>query len=309
MLSTIHLDLDFEAQGTFTAPAFAGSMLRGAFGAALKRTVCVMRLRDCDGCPLERACIYTTVFETRPPAEAGVMRLYERAPQPFILEAPETDQTDAPTQRAPGSILAMSVRLFGEAARAAPFVLRAFEDAGQRGFGAARTPHVLIEARDGAGATVWRKGGAFTPVRPSAATPPPLPNRTRWRLVTPMRLKRDGKLLTPDTLTAADLAMAVVRRLGLLATFFGDRPVEMDFKALKAAAQNARLEARALQWREVVRRSSRQNATLSMGGIVGEATVDLGGDERLAAALAWAPLIHVGKGASMGLGRVALDAT
>jgi len=175
MLSTIHLDLDFEAQGTFTAPAFAGSMLRGAFGAALKRTVCVMRLRDCDGCPLERACIYTTVFETRPPAEAGVMRLYERAPQPFILEAPETDQTDAPTQRAPGSILAMSVRLFGEAARAAPFVLRAFEDAGQRGFGAARTPHVLIEARDGAGATVWRKAA------PSRLSGPVRRPRRRYR--------------------------------------------------------------------------------------------------------------------------------
>lgn len=304
MLNSVSLTLEFQALAPFNAPAYAGSMLRGAFGAALKRTVCVMRLRDCEGCPLERACVYTTLFETRPPVEAGVMRLYQRAPQPFVLGASGTPP-DAPTvRRAPGERLVVSVRLFGDAVGAAPFVLRAFKDAGQRGFGSARTPHALMVARDGSGTTVWRKGGAFAPVRPDKTIPAPLPDRTRWRIITPMRLKREGKLLTPDTLTAGDIVMAVVRRLGLLATFFGDKPVDMDFRALKAAARQSRLDEATLSWRELVRRSSRQKATLSMGGIVGDTVVDLGGDAGLAAALAWAPLIHVGKGASMGLGRV-----
>lgn len=308
MLSRVHIHIDFEAQGAFAGPAFEGSMLRGAFGAALKRTVCVMKLRDCAGCPLERACIYTTVFETRPPDDAGVMRLYERAPQPFTLGIPNAAGDDAPIRRAEGEVFHVSMHLFGDAARATPFVLRALEEAGQRGFGPGRIPHAMIEARDGAGSVVWRRGGAFAPIRPEREIPPPLPNRTLWQFASPLRLKRDGKLLRPETLTAANLIMATVRRLGLLSTFFGEAPPTLDFKALKAAAQHARLYHVALNWREVVRRSSRQNATLSMGGLVGEVTLDLGGDVGLAAALAWAPIIHVGKGTSMGLGRVEIAA-
>jgi hypothetical protein len=45
------------ACGAGRFPAFPGSAWRGAFGHALKRTVCVMRLRPCAGCPLERSCI------------------------------------------------------------------------------------------------------------------------------------------------------------------------------------------------------------------------------------------------------------
>ena len=290
--------LEFEAAGPWRPPEFPGSMLRGAFGSALKRLACVMRLRDCSGCPLEFACVYTSIFETRPPPGAGVMTRYDRAPHPFVLvvgldEAGESGR------------LSVGVRLFGEATRAAPFALRALEDAAARGLGASRTPFRLVAAGpEGERPTPWT-GGTWLPARPRNA-PPPWPETTHVRFATPLRLKRDGRLLTPETLTGPDIAMTLVRRLGLLATFFGRDGAGLDFPSLKAAAARVRLLEPKVVWRDLFRRSSRQNARLGIGGVVGSARLDLGPDETLRRVMAWAPVLHVGKGASMGLGRVEL---
>lgn len=305
MLPRLGFSLHFEADRPFHGPAFGGSMLRGAFGAALKRTVCVMRQRDCTGCALEHACIYTTIFETRPHPDAGLMRRYERAPHPFVLAvAPPVSEK---TQRNDKGALIARLRLFGDAGKALPFVLKSFEEAGRTGFGAARVPHKLAFVSHDDGDVIWRSGENFKPVKSDDSTPPPLARVTRWRFISPVRLKREGKLVGAEQLEGHDLCMAVVRRLGLLTGFFGAGPLSADFAALKVAALRARITARTLEWHELRRFSARQHMELGMGGLIGELTLDHGGDPELAAALAFAPLIHVGKGATMGLGEVQID--
>lgn len=37
-------------------PEYAGSMIRGAFGNALRRTACMTHQSDCKSCPLYRTC-------------------------------------------------------------------------------------------------------------------------------------------------------------------------------------------------------------------------------------------------------------
>lgn len=293
-------DLELEAREPWRAPEFSGSMIRGAFGFALKRLVCVMRLRACDGCPLEHACVYTTLFETRPPPGAGVMTRYERAPHPFVFVVGLDD--GGPVIAGPAR-LRIGLRLFGDAMRAAPFALRALEEAAERGLGAARTPFRLISAGEEGASPAPHVGEAWRPLRPRPA-PSPFPDRVDLRFVTPLRLKKDNRLVTPDTLTGPDIAMNAVRRLGLISGFFGGGTEGMDFPALKRAAGAVRLVDKRLQWRDLVRRSSRQDARLGIGGVVGEARLEVGDDPALAKALAWAPLLHVGKGASMGLGRI-----
>jgi hypothetical protein len=299
--------LEFESTGPWREPAFAGPMLRGAFGYALKRLVCAMRLRDCDGCPLEHACIYTTLFETRPTPGSGLMTRYDRAPHPFVLvidspiEGPREGAAFAPAR------LQVGLRLFGEAVRAAPFALRALEEAGARGFGPSRTPFRLLGVAEEGEAAAPSYDGAWPPARVRPA-PPPAAARTRLRFLTPLRLKRENRLVTADALTGPDLAMQAVRRLGLIASFFAGGAQGMDFPALKRAAQTARLTDARLVWRDLTRHSSRQNTRLGVGGLIGEATLEIGDDPGLAAAIGWAATLHIGKGASMGLGRVTLDA-
>lgn len=296
MLEWTSTVLCFEAEGPWRTPEFTGSMLRGAFGAALKRLVCVMRLRECTGCPLEHACVYTTVFETRPRPGTGVMTRYDRAPHPFVIVV--ALDADGAAGR-----LTVGMRLFGEATRAAPFVLRALEEAAIRGLGPGRTPFRLVATGAEGEELRPHASGAWLPEPPRPA-PDAWPERTAMRFVTPLRMKQDGRLLGPETIDGPTLVMALVRRLGLLATFFGRGPVEMDFPALKVAAQQARLFERRLAWRDLFRFSSRQDARLAIGGIMGEAVLDLGSDQTLRRLMGWAPILHLGKGASMGLGRV-----
>ncbi len=305
MLPRLNLSLHFEPDRPFHGPAFAGSMLRGAFGAALKRTVCVMRQRDCTGCALEHACIYTTIFETRPMLDAGLMRRYERAPHPFLLAVAPPVSEKMP--RVNNGMLVARLRLFGDAGKALPFVLKSFEEAGKAGFGAARVPHRLDFVSREDGEVIWRSGESFKPVKSDVSAPPPLARITRWRFISPVRLKREGNLVGAGQFEGPDLCMAVVRRLGLLTGFFGDGPLSVDFAALKTAALRTRITAKSLEWHEIRRYSARQHMELGMGGLIGELTLDHGGDLELAAVLAYAPLIHVGKGATMGLGEVQIE--
>jgi hypothetical protein len=68
-------------------PAFSGSTLRGAFGFALKRAVCVMSHRDCPRCLVRSRCIYPYVFETSAPADSKLAH-QQNAPHPFTLDPP-----------------------------------------------------------------------------------------------------------------------------------------------------------------------------------------------------------------------------
>ena len=60
-----------------------GSTLRGGFGAAFRRIVCVIRDKECSDCLLKGKCVYSCIFETPPPADTTVMRKYEAAPVPL----------------------------------------------------------------------------------------------------------------------------------------------------------------------------------------------------------------------------------
>jgi hypothetical protein len=58
----------FSMQDELRLPEFSGSLLRGQFGASLRRVACMTGLPECPGCPLYRTCPYPAIFETPPPA-------------------------------------------------------------------------------------------------------------------------------------------------------------------------------------------------------------------------------------------------
>lgn len=87
VLDVARYRLHLRAREATTLPPFLGSTLRGAFGHALKRSVCIMRPRDCAQCLVADQCIYPYLFETLAPP--GLPRSgYQQAPHPFILSPP-----------------------------------------------------------------------------------------------------------------------------------------------------------------------------------------------------------------------------
>ena len=61
---------EWRATRSMRLPDYAGSMLRGAFGHALRKLACMTKQKECDGCSLIASCPYPAVFAPVPPVVA-----------------------------------------------------------------------------------------------------------------------------------------------------------------------------------------------------------------------------------------------
>lgn len=301
--------LTFQATEAIGLPAYAGSAWRGAFGHALKRTVCVTRLNDCSSCMLYRSCAYPYVFETPPPPTSAKMRKYKAAPHPFVLHVEERS-----VALQPGETTVLGLTLIGRTNAHLGYVLHAFERAGKDGIGKGKGRMSLDEVRQEAnpgGAewrTIYRRDGVLEPVRATAAVSPPRPSgAVKIHFHTPLRLKREGALVRANDLRFSDLFSSLLRRVSMLSYFHGDHPLETEFAALTAAARTVRFVASDLAWRDWTRYSSRQRTTMQLGGIVGMAALDASGLEPFWPYLWLGRFIHAGHNTSMGLGRYSIE--
>lgn len=288
--------------------AFGGSAWRGAFGHALKRVVCAMRLRPCAGCPLIDGCAFPALFDGHRPASqaapiapAGIDLLAV----PYVFAADHRGEIAF----AAGDAVSTTVTLVGSANARLVYVVRAMAEAGLAGLGPARARLELarVEALDAldatAGTPVHDGGAQCRPVPPHSPAAAPPGRRVELELRTPLRLRLAGDLVTPENFRPAQLIVAAIRRVSSLVALYGAGPIAADYAALKRAADVATLEAGALRWQEQTRFSARQRATMQMGGLVGRCRIDLGpGADALGPWLGLAQWVGAGKGASMGLG-------
>lgn len=294
------LRLHFRLDAPPSLPAYAGSAWRGAFGHALKRAVCVVPGPACGDCPLYRGCAYSYVFETPPPPDSAKMRKYEAVQHPFVL-APEPAPDEAS--------YVLGVTLFGRGAQYLPHVVHALSKAGEGGVGKRRQPFRLerVEQAGGDDLSQWRDifrpGRPLTPLPAAPPAPPPPPAAFGLSLLTPLRLRREEVYVAAEDFQFADCFGALLRRISMLTYFHTDTPLEADFAGLAQAARAVPLAGKRLVWRDWERYSSRQKTTMKMGGLMGEFLLD-----GRAAAAFWPYLwlgqwTHVGKAATMGLGR------
>ncbi|HRD50960.1 MAG TPA: CRISPR system precrRNA processing endoribonuclease RAMP protein Cas6, partial [Candidatus Contendobacter sp.] len=290
--------LRFIAQETVRLPAYAGSAWRGVFGRALKRLVCVTREPACPPCLLYRSCVYPYLFETPPDPAAGKLRKYPAAPHPLVV------RPGPGGVHAAGDAVTVDVLLFGHGNRHLPYVLHAFAQAGQRGIGQdngrLELDQVTQQTPDGGWQAIYRPGCALQPLPPTMIEPPPGPARLTLTLETPLRLRQAETLLGPDAFQFGALFANLLRRISLLTTFHTDTPLEIDFADLSRAGWTLRHHAARLRWHEWARYSSRQDALIQMGGLIGAIELDGVGLEPFWPYLWLGQWTHAGKGAVMG---------
>ncbi|MCS6891304.1 MAG: CRISPR system precrRNA processing endoribonuclease RAMP protein Cas6 [Acetobacteraceae bacterium] len=284
------LDFTFVPHATMVVQSYPGSAWRGAFGHALKRIVCAMRLRPCDGCALSAVCIHPAFFG------GGAA---EEASRPFIL-CPDRAPRDGLLRA--GRPFRLRLTLLPSAAAVAPYAVRALLAAAENGLTARRVPLICTDMRDGATGRPFDPSG-FLP-EPAGQACPPAPAAVRLRFTTPLRIRLRGDLLTGDSLSPQHLVAASARRLRLLGFALPEGAAE----AAQAEAGNLRFDDPRFGWLETTRFSSRQNTAMQMGGIVGEAKLDLRQAPHAWPLLWAATVLHLGKGASMGFGRIEAEA-
>ncbi len=325
-LPHLRLRISLRSLGVARLPEFTGSMLRGAFGHALKRSVCSMGAEQaCETCRLRHDCSYARIFESpiEPDAPGGVppfLRGLPRAPHPYVFEP-----HPSPRDLSSGGELIFDLLLLGRAIEHQARVLLAIERMGKTGLGAGRVPFELARVATvnapgdrNLGTLLFDRGTwATTALQPGRPLPSsPLPGRAeergriRLRFETPLRLFSQGNLVAPDDLRLFTLAM--VRRHLELAHFEAATASERDaidwgFRPLLDAASALRIVGKHLVFQDCARYSHRQDRKISLGGHVGVMTLE-GDLAPLAPLLRSAEVLHVGKGAVFGMGRITLEA-
>lgn len=295
--------LEWRATAPIRLPDYAGSMLRGAFGHALRQVSCMTKQTDCRGCPLLGTCPYPAIFAPPPPSRHSLQQ-FSAIPAPYVIEPPPWGAHVIQ----PNAALVFHIVLIGRGLAELPLILLAWRRALARGIGPGdgraeleRVVHCGEESE-----REIHRPNQGTLLRHDATVAVPMADRdgldttVRLNFHTPLRLQENGRALPPSRLCARVLLMALVRRTSLLSEFHGQGHAPCDFAALRRDCEGL-TETRRLQWQDWTRFSSRQQQAMALGGVVG--TWDLHG--RMGSFLPFLKLgqwLHVGKEAVFGLG-------
>lgn len=273
--------LELSPQRPIMHAEHAGSMLRGAFGHALKAIAC--------RCPLERhrpACVYQQIFEPQPPADWPSR--YRDCPPAFVLTPP-------PAHAGAHRDLHFAVTLLGPAVTHSELVWAAWLQAAQSGLGGARIPAGI------------RRAQLLTQAPPQTQRPP-----LCLRFTSPLLLKRkhsgdrSSRPLGPHQITPADLFIALHRRMELTRQLYGVPAVPLPpLEHWLALAAQCRLLDR-LQEIHFARRSNRQQQRMPLYGLCGDLVLLGPLDHDLLAALTLGQWLHIGGKTALGQGGYSL---
>ncbi len=292
----------FDTSHPVRLPDYPGSAWRGAFGHALKKTVCVVRDTPCQQCLLRHACAYSYVFETTPPSNTGKMRKYTTTPHPFVFRFAAEPATEE---------YSFDLNLFGHGQRFFPYIIHALHMAGQNGVGGNRQPFRLkkIDAIDFQGQHVTVYQDAELRSQQSVQIPPlpAMPEKIDLLFHSPVRIKHDNKNITANHFNFGALFSALLRRISMISYFHTDTPLETDYAGLAAAARNVQISGQNLRWYDWTRYSSRQQTEMQMGGLLGTVSLNMHGLDDFWPYLWLGQWTHVGKGTSMGMGAYTIE--
>lgn len=296
---------EFQVTRPIRLPDYAGSMLRGAFGHALKQLSCMTRQKECTGCPLIHTCPYPAIFSPVPPAEHALQK-FSQIPVPYVLEPPAWGAKSLQE----GETLSFHLVLIGRALRELPLIILAWRRALARGVGTADGTADLkrvvqcLQTETGDESEIHRpETGTIAPHLQSLnlhRTQDERISSVTLQFHTPLRLQQNGHALSPEKLEARVLLKALIRRANLLAEFHTDTPLHTDFAQMLEACSCVR-DQKNLVWLDWTRYSSRQHQKMSLGGVVGTWVIE-GNLDYFTPFLRLGEWLHVGKEATFGLG-------
>ncbi len=292
---------------------YTGSTWRGVVGWEMKRLSCLYHVsEDCQGCQLSQDCPYYILFEKR----TSIPGIFN-SPRGYVLFVPERGNENS---------IQLRITLMGYCCRFMPALLQSLARAQDKGLGRNRinfsirgisedTPEEVNCIDPGQDILAQFKG-PFN-VKAWLADINDSPSGYHLHLPTPMRLRQKGKYLSD--LDLKFMFLTLVKRLEALACIYSDGQPLGKERWLETRDYFASLDDldviekdilnqdkgiwKKLRWDDYARFSNRQKKKVPMGGLTGECfcKCDLPG---LGKWIKCAELLHVGKGASMGLGRI-----
>jgi hypothetical protein len=317
-----------------TLPDYAGSLLRGQFGAALRDVACMTRQATCQNCPLISTCTYTRIFEApAPPKGQHALQDFSKIPNPYIVEPP----TPGPGERTldANDDFEFHLVLIGCAIEQLALLIFAMQRALARGLTRSRVPVDLLQVdwmdehhhpypiwsidkpilQEHNATLPWPDGLHFATESEATNTDSSSARGQKaseisLHIHTPIRLQHQGRPLGIGQLHPKTLMAAIARRTALLMEFHAGQ-TDWGAAARHITHVSERLtDTRELHWFDWTRYSSRQQQEMTLGGVLGRWTLH-GDEDTLSQIQPWLWLgqwLHVGKNATMGLGGYRLHA-
>jgi len=310
-----------------------GNMLRGGFGSAFRRLCCIPQCRDAHTCPIGESCPYKQIFEPSPPPGAERLSKNQDIPRPFIFRPPHSTQTHFKR----GESFEFELVLIGRAFEYLPYFVLSFRELAEGGLGLNRARCTLdrvvaqtvqsanvaqtvqfadnaATAKTGQSAPLYSaEDQLFRSVKPLDSSDwiesrtnqltsdlRPLTSVT-LAFLTPTHLKSDGRVIREPEFH--HIFKRLRDRLNALSTFFGDGPLEVDFRGLGERSEKIKRVAGHFEWLDRARTSTKTGQRHELSGFVGEATYE-GELEEFLPWLIMGELVHVGKHAPWGNGRL-----
>jgi len=290
-------------------PSFWGSALRGGLGKWLRKTSCVLRSRQCDGCGIRASCAYGFMFETERTSAAHSGRINAR-PHPIVLEPP----VPAPHKTEEGDEFSFVLILLDGANEFLPHLLYSMVKLGQEdGIGArARQGHgrfsiraitcqdEVIFSQDG---QELKKSNVLKSLELKNNTGNS-PGRIEVEFETPFRVKYKGRFSREIPFHL--LVRSALRRISSLEEAYGAGEPDLDYPGLVAKSEAIETVKEELSWKEVPRFSSRQKRKMMIGGPVGKVRYqgELG---QFLPLLRYCETVHLGKQTFFGLGKIKVE--
>lgn len=314
MLSCAQYRVTFEAVEPLDLPAYLGSTLRGAFGHAFRAVACPAP-RGMD-CPIPSQCPYHLIFETSPPPGSEALRTHDEIPRPFVISPEVSDASVAENRRAfrPGDDVAFELVLIGRAQEFFPYFVVALREVDRIGRGRRAVKLRRIDAlsvndksRSVYNAAENLVRGAAPGITLEDCAAMPAPNGTLTiEFLTQTRLKHEGRFVRRPEFQI--LFRRLLGRLSSLSRFHCGEALDVNFRELIDKAGAIHLTKHDTRWTQWQRYSSRQERRMEWEGIIGCATYE-GDFTPFWKFLKFGKFVHLGHGATFGLGLYTVTAT
>ena len=290
------LRFDFTAIDSIRFPAGKpGNILRGALGTIFRKLVCTPECKDVKTCERRVSCPYARIFE--PSAIGSGPSGLSDWPRPFVFRAGHLDGTVAHPKEA----FHFDLNLFEMRDAVIPHFARAFAELATEGLGAHRGRANLraVYQLDEAGMRVkelydGERQQMNEPVPPLAFEIRPgaeAIEKLQVRFVTPTELKSSKRLAERPTFPV--LFGRARDRISTLRTLYQGGALDIDFKAMGHRAAAVRMTRCKVQWRDIMRHSTKTGQNHPIGGFVGEAEYE--GD-----LTEFIPFLHLGQWTGVG---------
>jgi hypothetical protein len=267
--------IDVKINTNHKASFFTGSMIRGALGYTLKRVTCINPSYKCDGCFAKDGCLYYDFYE-----QANSFHKYRFD---IVLGSGKFD---------------FGLYLFDNACDAIPYILSALHITLSKN-GLTKHNYIFSDFEIRLNEESIFDGESFKSldILPKRFQLDNYCPNIKIKLETPLRIKRDNKLLKDDV-AIEDILRSIYQKAQEFGT--GKKAFKLDYIPQYTTT------LKALKYQPLLRRSNRQNKRLNMDGVVGEIAV-LGLDRRSYELLKLGEIIGVGKQTVMGLGRIVVE--